>query len=220
MNSKTYQFITTISLFFLFVSFNNPFINEWKLKKEVDGIKVYTKDVADSNLKELKIELDFENTTFSDIVNVINDSERYQEWLYKCQEAKTLEVPNRAVSIDYYQFDFPWPMADRELYSKSTFVQDPNTKNILIETSSLPTYADPHQKIVRIVDHFNAWKFSKNDAGTIHLEYFVKSDPAGNIPDWLVNMVIDRGPTNTLSALRKTIKENTKQYEQLDWIVE
>ena len=36
---------------------SNPGDNNWNFKKEKNGIKVYTRDIVGSNLKELKIEL-------------------------------------------------------------------------------------------------------------------------------------------------------------------
>jgi hypothetical protein len=178
----------------------------WILKKEKQGICVYTRDIQHSNLKELKIEMSFTNTTIPDILEVIKDSDTYTEWVYKCSEASEVEKVSEWVDISYYKFDFPWPFSDRDAYMKSTLSMDEQEKTATIDTRIASGFPPPDKDVVRMTKHFNQWKFKQVSAKKVSLTYIAKSDPAGNIPDWIVNLAVDRGPTETLGNLRKIIK--------------
>ena len=206
-----------LSLFFL-PHVEQPLPGGWKLKKEVDGIEVFTRNVAGSNLKELKIEMSFPEVDFSTLMAVLTDTESYPEWLYKCDYAKTIEHPQSAETVDYYKFNFPWPLSDRDLYVRSVITQDVSKKELLITTTALPDYATDTDGKVRVKKHINTWHFFLSAGEPIRLVYKAKADPGGHIPDWMVNMVIDRGPTISMQNLRERIKMDKYKNQQIDWL--
>ena len=214
-----------LTLSILFVLTLNPelpiiqeSLEEWKFKKEVEGIHIYTRDIVGTNLKELKIEMVFENTNLATIMAVLRDSEAYTEWLYKCMASKTIEQKSTFETRDYYKLDFPWPLNDRDLYTKSVVRQDPNTHEVEIETTAVPDYGEEKEGFVRVKEHFNIWKFIPLEESKIRLIYTARSKPGGNIPDWMVNMVIDRGPVLSMKNLRKMILKEKYTSRPLKWI--
>ncbi|MFT5167963.1 MAG: hypothetical protein ACI8P3_003202 [Saprospiraceae bacterium] len=179
---------------------------DWKLKKEENGIKVFTRGIANSNLKELKINLTLESTSLFKVLDVLNNVSSYKDWVFKCIESREISVLNEKEIVSYYKFDFPWPLSDRDIYMKAHTEITPDHKSAVITTSVLPTYGDKEEGVVRVEDHLNSWELHEI-GDQVELTYYLKSNPGGKIPDWVVNLAIDTGPTNTLTNLRGLIQQ-------------
>ena len=203
---------------FLFIGSDSS-TAEWTFKKERDGIRVYTRDLADSNLKELKITLRAEGTLNS-ILSLINDVDAYQNWVYRCGLSKTIERRSPLESIDYYIMDFPWPLSDRDLTVHSTIHQDPQTKVVTSITKSVAGVVDKHSEMVRISQHFNKWIFKPVNEKEVDVVYTLNSHPAGNIPDWLINMAIDQGPMESMKRFRNMLKTKKYKYAKIAGILD
>ncbi len=206
---KSNFFFFLIPCFFFFSGFNahsdsNSF--DWVLKKKKGDIKVYTRDIIDSNLKELKITMSFKKIEMSAIIKKLKESNLYKDWMFKCTESKLVKKISDTEMISYYKFDFPWPLNDRDTYMKSVIEKNPSQKKVTIKTTALKSYDDLLEDVVRIESHFNQWEFEQVSEDIINLTYYLKTDPAGNIPDWMVNLAIDKGPTSSLTNLRALIQ--------------
>jgi len=192
---------------------------KWKLKKVKDGITVYTRPSSNGNLKEVKMELTLEHTNLSKLLTVLSNVDIYKDWVYNLVESKTLHKESRSERFDYFILDFPWPLSDRELFTTTTHQQDPNTKTLTIQTSSNERFLNRNKKYVLISNHSNTWIVEPIAKDKVKITYFFASDPAGNIPNWIINMAIDVGPIGTMNALRKRLKSIDKEMK-LDWIQE
>jgi hypothetical protein len=64
---------------------------------------------------------------------------------------------------------------------------------------------------LRVTDFHAKWVFTPTSNG-IKGVYTLHSDPAGELPDVVINMFVDEGPVNSMKALKKMIKE--KKYIQ------
>lgn len=191
----------------------------WDFVKEVDGIKIFTKDVEHSNIKELKIEMTFEQTSLSDIISIVGRCETYQDWMYKCSHSENISYTAHNDKIDYFQLDFPWPLTDRDLYNRSIIHQDTATKILTIASDPVDTFEE-RDGFIRVTESKTRWRFYPQTNGDVFLRYTTASSPAGHIPDWLVNMVIDKGPTQTMLKLKELIAENKGNHEPIEWIRE
>ncbi len=180
---------------------------DWKLKKEKNGIQVFTRDLINSNLKEVKIIMSIRKTTMPKIIELLNQSDLYQKWMYKCSESRMVEEKNELESVSYYKFDFPWPLSDREAYLKSVIRKDEYKNRWIVTTTSVTGYGEEKDDIVLMKDHFNQWEFHEKENNQIDLIYYLKTNPGGNIPDWLVNLAVDKGPTNSLGNFRSILEQ-------------
>ncbi|MEO1628746.1 MAG: START domain-containing protein, partial [Bacteroidota bacterium] len=190
-----------------------------EFKKERDGIKVFTRDVANSNIKELRITLEV-NATMSSIVALLADINKYQDWVYKCSLSKNLEKIDENRTYDYYIADFPWPISDRDLVAYSYITQDPITKVLESITEARPDYIPQTEGNVRVLKHLNRWRFTPIGPNLIAVEYTLQSDPAGSIPSWIVNMAIDQGPVQSMLRFRKMLRNHPYKDAKLAGILE
>ncbi|HXD94398.1 MAG TPA: hypothetical protein VNX01_14425, partial [Bacteroidia bacterium] len=78
------------------------------MKKEENGIAVYSRKTINSNFRELK-SIAYVKTSLSSIVALLDDWETYTQWVYKCGESKTLKRIANTELIHYQTVVAPWP---------------------------------------------------------------------------------------------------------------
>ena len=185
--------------------------------RETDGLNVYLRDAANSDIKEIKIETTLD-ASLDAVVSVLKDVPVYSEWIYKCLEARRLEASTNESSLYYCKLDFPWPMSDRDFVAKSQLRQDPNSRTVYIDVKGLTDYKPAKAGIVRITDLSIHYELVPLSAKRVQMTYRLHSDPGGSIPAWLVNLVVDNGPTNTVKGMRKKLTEAKYQNARLAFL--
>ncbi len=191
---------------------------EWEFKKETHGIKVYTRDIADSNLKALKIIMEVD-ISVNAIMGLLMDTKSYPEWVYKCSKAGPVAVNSVLNTVDYYQIDFPWPFSDRDLYTNTITSIDSETGVITSTSTGIADYGPERPGFVRVPTHFNQWIITPVSPEKTHLKYFLSSTPGGSIPDWLVNLAADQGPIKSMQAFFK-LASCSPYAESQEWLSE
>lgn len=177
--------------------------NPWKFVKETNGIKVYFRTVANSNLNEVKIQTTF-NSNLSTIVEALRDVNAYREWVYKAAYSYTVKEFN-AYEMEYYnKFNFPFPLDDRDVVIHSKIHQNQQTKVVTSVSYAKLDIVPESRNVVRIKDFYSKWTFSAKN-NLVYGEYIFKSNPGGNIPAWLINLSLDEGPTKTIQNFKQQL---------------
>lgn len=180
---------------------------DWKLKKEKDGIKVYTRDRSGSNLKDIKVTCTY-SSSLSAFIYVLSKKDEYPEWIYSCSESEVLKVISPLESYHYQVTDAPWPVDDRDLIIHQKITQHSNG-TVEIIASGKPDFIPEKRKRVRVPDYNAHWKISPEGKNLLSVEYTISLDPGGSIPDWIINLGVTEGPFNTMQNL----KERLPQYQ-------
>ncbi len=186
----------------------------WELKKDVDGIKVYFRESAEGPIKELRISFDVE-ASLSTMVAVLKDIDAFPEWIYKCSEARVIEKKSDQEVYYYSVVDFPWPLTDRDAISYSKFYQDPKTKVIHTYNTAEPGLEPERRHKIRVKTMDIQWTIKPLSPHKAHVDYYMLSDPGGNIPSWLINFALDRGPVQSMKAYREMVKKPKYQHARL-----
>ncbi len=186
----------------------------WVFKKEKEGIRVFTRTPEGQELKELKITLTV-NASLTTIAAVLKDVPKMTDWVYKCAHAEMLKEINNNESVEYYQVDFPWPMTDRDLVVKTNIFQDPKSGELRSVTKSFNNFKPLDKDLIRITEHRNEWIFKPVSPDKVEVTYFLSANPAGSIPDWIVNLVVDQGPVHSMRAFRKLLKQDIYRNSQI-----
>lgn len=190
----------------------------WEFKKETKGIKVYTRDIADSNLKALKIIMEVD-VSVNAIMSLLMNTKSYPQWVYKCSHAGPVKINSTLNTVDYYQIDFPWPFSDRDLYTNTVTTVHPETGIITSTSTGLADFGPERPGFVRVPTHFNQWIITPVSATETHLTYFLQSTPGGSIPNWLVNLAADQGPIKSMQSFFKMARR-TPYVESGEWLSE
>jgi len=214
------RFSVLIFTFFLLMTSLVSFGQEypWEFKKETDGIRVYTRDMANSNLKALKIIMEVD-VSVNAIMGLLMNTKSYSEWVYKCSHAGAVKINSPLNTVDYYQIDFPWPFSDRDLYTETVITVDSETGVITSSSTGIVDYGPERSGFVRVPTHFNQWIITPLSANKTHIEYFLQSTPGGSIPTWLVNLAADQGPIKSMKGFLKLVSR-TPYAESEEWLSE
>lgn len=217
MFHKNIQAILLISAFFYASILSAQDTNGWVFKNEKEGVKVYYRKT--SNVYELKLITSLK-VSLSGLVSLLSEVDKYPKWGYKVAESRELKKVSDWEMYYYSRLDFPWPLDDRDVVIHSYMHQDAKTKKVVANS-----YAEggsgsvPFQKgVVRMTNAHTTWTMIPGPGGWTYVEYYIYSDPGGNIPDWLVNMALDVGPRETIKNIRKYIRQDYYQNVKLGFL--
>ncbi len=212
----------SVTITFLLFSFLISAAQEseaWKLLKEENGIRVYSKPDIYSDMKIIKAET-VAKTTLSTLITLIRDAENHQNWVFNCTHAEILELIDSTDWYYYAQTDAPWPVSDRDVVTKVTFYQDKDTKTVTFKSTGVPDYIPQKPGYIRIPETESYWIFEPLDNRKINIIFKLKINLGGSIPQWLTNMVIAKGPYNTIRNMLFEIEKPRYKYAYCEFIEE
>ncbi|MEY3052672.1 MAG: hypothetical protein RLY31_2457 [Bacteroidota bacterium] len=179
-------------------------LDGWELKKRKDGIDVYIREQEGSAIKELKFSTTLQ-ASLQAIGALLTDVEGYNDWVYASLVSRTIDRVSETEVYYYAELDFPWPFENRDLVLYSRFWQDPKTYAIHSQTWSRHWMLPEKENIVRIKDANFSWTFRPGRDGAVQVDYYLQSDPGGNIPAWMVNLAADQGPFESMLRFRELL---------------
>jgi hypothetical protein len=213
--------LTLATLLFL-LSFTQVFAqtkDNWELKRDKGGIKVFVREKADSKIKELKFTTRVE-ASLSTIAAVLTHVEGFDDWVYASVESRTIKKISDTEVYYYTEIDFPWPFDNRDLVLYSKFWQDPKTLAINSYTTSAHWMEAEKEDLVRITKAELRWTFTPLGNGIVKVDYYLNSDPGGNIPAWMVNLAADQGPLQTMVKFKEMLEKEKYKNRKLAFVQE
>lgn len=212
------RFLTLTATFLLatlaFPSFAD---SDWKLEKDSDNVKVFTRVVEGSPLKEFK-GITSVKTSLTSLVALLDDREASTSWIKDNKEAALIEKVDSSLSYSYNVTAAPWPVKDRDMVIKSVTTQDADSLIVRVDLSA-EKEGKPEQKgRVRVTQMQGFWEFKPLENGEVQVTYQVHADPAGSLPNWLINSLVVDMPFHTLKAMQTKVLEDKYQQAQLSSI--
>jgi len=176
----------------------------WKVERDKDGIKVYSSEINGADFKAVKVECTLQGT-FSKLISILTQVSRYPEWIYNTKKTLLLKKNNALDFIYYTETNFPWPLSNRDAIIHLRINTDSLPKFITIQGSNEPKFVPEIFDKVRVPSYSANWKVTMPTPQTIQINYIVIADPGGNIPSWIGNMFIDKGPYETFKKLSERL---------------
>jgi len=196
-------FLTILFQQFLFASRLNG--QSWIFQKERDGIKVYTRNEENNPVKSYKGEMDI-HTTMEAISEVIGNIKSFDWWDVSMNEINVLGYEKEKFIRYYLIYDTPWPISDRDLCVESLITYDSLTGKRTVRATPLTGVIPEKPDLVRIKNYWQQWTMQITENGMMHITLEGSVDPGGNIPAWLVNMVITDTPINIMRKVRNKVE--------------
>lgn len=187
-------------ILFTHISFGAHPQGEWRLNKEKEGIKIFSRKSDRSSFNDIKVEMDLEGT-IDQLRKILLDVEKYTEWAYSTSVSKLEKVISPDEFIYYSVISAPWPASDRDFYAKCILQE--NNGTLTMQSDVLPDYGPVEENKVRIPWSMAKWSITPKGDNQLHLEYTLQMDPGGNLPAWLVNLFSTTGPISTFSSLKE-----------------
>lgn len=204
---KAFRRIIIFTVTFLSITISMSYAQEqpWNFIKEKDGIKIYTRSDESNPVKSFKGETDVK-TSMDKISSIIGRVESFDWWDDDISEIKVLEYQEEKLIRYYLVYDVPWPLSDRDLCVEAIITHDPVTKSRTVFATPLTGVIPINPDKVRIQNYWQKWVMTDTGNGTIHLVLEGSVDPGGNIPSWLINMVITDTPLNIMRKVRELVE--------------
>jgi hypothetical protein len=180
----------------------------WELKRDEDGIQVFTRNAAKGNVKELRVTCELEATK-AQLINTLENIDGYNSWVYSNKRSNILKMITPQNIIYYTQSHLPWPIRDRDLVVQLIITPTPDVLNI--QAKSLPDYMPKNASYVRVPYSLATWKVTDAPDNKLKVDYTFSIDPGGSIPTWLVNATMSIGPYNSFAKLREILKSQRAQ---------
>jgi len=204
-------------LYFLIFFLNSPQNDDWKLEKDKDGVKVYTRFPPGEKYKEFRAITTLEGT-ISNAVALLGDIQVASDWYAHVKQASVLEKYNSRQSIVHIELNLPFPADDRDMIAFFDFRHDPETGVVEATVTGNPDYAPPLEKSIRILRLNGSWKFIPLDDNKVEVQYQLFSDPRGNLPAWIVNIFIVDDPFRSLRNMQQFVKLEKYRNATFDFI--
>lgn len=170
----------------------------WELKKEKNGIRVFTKEIPNASLDAF-MGVGIVNASMEQIVEVLRDGNNYKAWSPDCIVSQQKE--NTATrQVNYTVTEAPFPVQDRDSYVEFYFETLEN--GVKITLTGKPKYGPEEEDRTRIPFLEGFWLLEKISAIQTKVTYQVHADPGGSIPSWLANATAVDMPFDTIANLR------------------
>jgi len=206
INIKYFFFVFTFLGLTSFVNFKTEQNKSWELKKNSDGISIYTRNSEGSDFKELKSVMQLK-TSLSSIVALLNDWENYPKWVYKCEKSITLKKISDTEVIHYQTVIAPWPADNRDFIVDVKISQNPLSNVVTQKAICLSNYIPQIKEYVRITEFKASWILTPIKNGMVNIEYHLLVNPGGSLPAWIVNLAMIDGPFETNLNLKEWVKK-------------
>ncbi|MFT3935166.1 MAG: START domain-containing protein [Chitinophagaceae bacterium] len=203
----------------LFCSITAKAQQDWQLKQDKEGIKVYTRLMENSPLKAVKTVCTI-NTSLSVLTAVLLDIKNTPDWVYATKSINVLKQISPSELIYYSEIQIPWPVSNRDFIVLLEVTQDPKTKAVSVIGYNKPDLAPEVKSVVRIKRSYSKWLVTPLGNGQVKIEYVLEVDPGGTIPAWLINMFATKGPFETFKSLREQVKKPLYRQVSLPFIRE
>lgn len=174
------------------------------LKKEKDGVKVYTCKSDTSKFRSLKAEFTLKNTSIEELKTFLFTVPKYRKWQYNVMEASLVKSINDNEIIYRIVIDAPWPLDNREMIVHfNAVIHDQDHANFYINT--VPTDIPEKEDLVRVPFSQASWTITQVN-GSLQATYQMNINPGGYVPPFLVNIAMADGPHQSFRNLKHLIE--------------
>lgn len=201
------SFLLLISILFASASIKAAPGN-WALKRDTDGIKIYTRSMADatSNVKALRVTLTTAGTP-QGLAKILLDIPGQKNWVYSTKSSKVMKKVNETEVIYYSEKTMPWPVSNRDavMHLRISTIPATGVMNVRAVSSDYPVATK--DGVVRVPSSTVVWRVTPTGSSEIKIEYEATLDPGGSVPAWVTNLFITKGPYETFKKLKVMLAE-------------
>lgn len=187
-----------------FVSASNK--NDWTLKREKDGINIYSRTSDYSRFNDIRVDMDLPGTV-EQLAAILRDVDKYTDWVYATRSSKIVRKVNENEVIYYAEVGTPWPAANRDYFADLKISINAANHSMNVVSVGMKDYQPEKKDLVRVPMSRGSWSVITTSTGKIHLQYILEIDPGGAIPAWLMNSFASKAPLETFSNLKKKMQD-------------
>ncbi|MEI8202374.1 MAG: hypothetical protein WCH34_05145 [Bacteroidota bacterium] len=202
----------------LFISFNS-FSQDWNIKVDKEGIKIFTRTISTSSVQEVRGEITVKSN-LGGILALIDSVSEYTKWMSNCIYSERLKRTSKSSGYTYYAIKTPWPVTDRDACTYYKVLQDSLTKVVTITVKGVKDYLPEHASRVRIPSLDASWQLIPIAKGLTKIVYQVHCETGGIVPAIIVNAFITDTPYKNLASLRSIVESRLYPRIVIDYVKE
>lgn len=176
----------------------------WDLKKEENGIQVFTANAGSGGRKYIKVSAMLTGS-LDKVEAIFLDIPRQKNWVYGTRQSSLVQKMSNDQLLYYNETSLPWPVSPRDIAIFMKLKEDPSRHTLTVQQEGRPAAVPVHKGIVRVPHLAGTWQFHEEGKGQLRTEYLLDIDPGGSLPVWLVNLFITKGPYKTFVNLQKLL---------------
>lgn len=200
----------------LLITFSVPLLADeggWELKRDRDGIAIYTRAVEGSSYRAVRATMRIASTA-SAAVALILDTDACSEWADLCKESRVFEQVSDTEMYVYTLNDVPWPVSDRDATTHVLWQQDPQSGAVTMTATIVSDKLPETPKAVRLAEGTTSWTFQPLPGGQLDVVSRAHIEPGGAIPGWLSNRLLVNSPFTTMAGMRAMLLSG--RYDDVD----
>jgi hypothetical protein len=179
----------------------------WELKKNSNGIKIYTKNAEGSDIKEIKADFEIKGT-LPELKKLLSDVNAQKQWVYSTVQSSMVKRINENEFVYYTEKKMPWPVSNRDVVMHVKMTEDPGTGTLTLKASAVKASAVPTKKaVIRMTAGEVIWQVKAVNENTLHVSYWAKADPGGTLPAWVTNMFLTKGPYESFVKFKERMEK-------------
>ncbi len=195
-------------------------VAEWELKRDRDGIQVYTGEVEGSPYDAVRSEAIIEGVSLSSLVALVNDAEACADWADRCAESYVVEQLSDTEAYVYTHNDMPFPVRDRDVVVRLKWTQDPQSLAVEMNSTAVTGQVEAMRGRLRLTDAIASWRFEPLPDGSIKIVNEAHLDPGSALPGWLTNMLLVDTPFETMKAFMTEVRKPKYRDSIVNFITE
>ncbi len=213
------KILITVLMFFSVLTDTAAELIKWELKKDKDGILVYSGSIVNSNIKAVKATCTLP-ARLTELAELLLDAGARKQWVYNVITTYLVKQLTPNEQVYYSEMSMPWPMSNRDAVVLMKITQNPVSKVMQAHMSVTEGYVAVSKEKIRIPFLDVRWTVTPTGKGQVHVEYIAQADPGGSVPSWVVNMFSSKGPYESFQALRTLLLTRKYTGESIDFVVD
>ncbi len=190
--------------------------HEWKLKKDKNGVKTFSRSKKNSSGKEFR-SVAIIDYPIEVLLEVIIDVASYPKWMPDVLEATILKEFHKGLERGNYYvhivYDGIWPVKNRDIVMESVPKTDWDKGVSIIKLKKLDTFPVPLRKgVVRVKDFESEFKFEYIARSKTKVTFTTFVDVGGKISPRLATIQTGSVPHKTLANMAR-VAADPKYYE-------
>jgi hypothetical protein len=180
--------------------------NDWTLRREKDGIDIYSRPSDCSKINDIRVDMDLTGTV-EQLAAILRDVNNYTDWVYATRTARMIRKVSENEFIYYAEVGTPWPAANRDYYADLKITLNPAIHSMNVVSVGMKDFQPEKKDFVRVPMSRGSWTVTTQSTRKIHLQYILQIDPGGSIPAWILNSFVAKAPLETFSNLKKKMED-------------
>lgn len=194
------QIFWTVIILFCVVAHASA--DEWQTTVDTQEILVTVK--RSDNLIKINAKV-YVQASPDAFLALLDSANRDCSWLATCEAVTIYPSQSPSVRIVHTLLSSPWPLLDREMFTRSThqFSANRDHLSILVEDISENFPIHPNRVMLRNVSA--QWSMAHSHDDWYELNYLASAHPGGVIPDWLAEKAMQGATEQTLLAIKERL---------------